>query len=605
VEVARLKIENFRGIKNATLDFSGHALLVGRNNVGKSTICEALELALGPDRQARFPIAEEFDFYNAQYLSATEEPIPIKIEVTLTKLTDVVQKACGNHVERWDPKARAVLVKGELEKVDKDNREWCLRLLTIARYNKEEDEFEASTYYAKAYDPNAEDESRVSRQVRRTFGFLYLRTLRTGSRALSLERGSLLDIVLRLQSLQAGIWEKIRGRLENLNPPIDDGAAGLGPVLQSIEHRLADYIQMEKPGESTRLFVSELTREHLRKTLNFFVKLTEDQKPVPFHEVGTGTLNTLVLALLTFIAELRKENVIFAMEEPEIALPPHTQRRIASYLVRNAAQCLVTSHSPYVIECFDPDQIILLTRDTNATVSGKTLAVNDAIKAKTYRRFVRRGLAEAILGRGAIVVEGISEQWGLQSVAERMEKANPEKHYPLDLSGVTIFCADGDGSIGDFGKFFASLGLKIFAFLDQKKRHKTEEANINAAGFTILCQTQYKGIEKLLATEIPLRHQWTYLEQLREAEISYVVPAQRPNDEALRELTYNVLADGKGWGRAAELLDLCAVDELPTTITEFLKGVYALFTRPVPPQGTNSANPNVPPEDLGSASGAG
>jgi len=80
-------------------------------------------------------------------------------------------------------------------KVDKDNGEWCLRLLTLARPNKEEEEFEALTYYAKAYDPIAEDESRVSRQVRRTFGFLYLRTLRTGSRALSLERGSLLDIV--------------------------------------------------------------------------------------------------------------------------------------------------------------------------------------------------------------------------------------------------------------------------------------------------------------------------------------------------------------------------------------------------------------------------
>jgi len=64
---------------------------------------------------------------------------------------------------------------------------------------------------------------------------------------------------MRLQSLQTGIWEKVRGRLENLDSRIVDGAAGLGPVLQSIEHRLADYIPMEKSGESSRLFVSELT----------------------------------------------------------------------------------------------------------------------------------------------------------------------------------------------------------------------------------------------------------------------------------------------------------------------------------------------------------
>lgn len=145
MKVSRLKIENFRGIKNATLDFAGHVLLVGRNNVGKSTICEALELALGPDRQARFPVAEEFDFYNAAYLGATDEPIPIRIEVLLTELTPAVEKACSNHLERWDSIKRRVLERGEIKKVDTEGHEWCLRLLTIARYNKEEDEFEAAT----------------------------------------------------------------------------------------------------------------------------------------------------------------------------------------------------------------------------------------------------------------------------------------------------------------------------------------------------------------------------------------------------------------------------------------------------------------------------
>ncbi|WP_413770422.1 ATP-dependent nuclease, partial [Vibrio vulnificus] len=82
--------------------------------------------------------------------------------------------------------------------------------------------------------------------------------------------------------------------------------------------------------------------------------ITADQKPVPFQHVGTGTLNTLVLALLSFIAEVKKDNVIFAMEEPEIALPPHTQRRISKYLLEETTQCFVTSHSPYVIERFDP-----------------------------------------------------------------------------------------------------------------------------------------------------------------------------------------------------------------------------------------------------------
>lgn len=581
MQVSRLAISNFRGIREAKLDFDGHTLLIGANNVGKSTICEALELALGPDRQRRFPVVEEFDFYNATYLDENEDPIDIRIEVLLSEVTPTIEKACGNYLERWDPTRRRILAQGEIDQVDGPGLVWCLRLLTIARYNKEEDEFEAETHYAKAYDPEDEDDSRVPRTIKRNFGFLYLRALRTGSRALSLERGSLLDVILRIQSLRTGIWEHVRRRLEMLDPPIEDGTTKLTPVLQTIEARLAEYISLAKPGEATRLFVSQLTREHLRKTLSFFISVTEDQKPVPFQDVGTGTLNTLVLALLSFIAELKEENVIFAMEEPEIALPPHTQRRIATYLTTKTTQCFATSHSPYVIETFDPDRIVILRRDNNAHVTGKKVTLDADVKAKTYRRYIRRGFAEAMLGRGVIVAEGITEQLALQAVAEKLEAADPDK-YPLDLSGVTIITADGDGSIPEFGRFFVSLDLPTFAFFDKKARPKKDQDALDQAGFQILNEIPYAGMEDLLAAEVPLNHQWAYLEDIRASGIApkILIPAARPADEKVREFTCQVLKDGKGWGRAANLIERCETAELPPTIVGFLRQIYADFPRP-------------------------
>jgi putative ATP-dependent endonuclease of OLD family len=390
VQISKLAIKNFRGIKDAELDFQGHTLLIGGNNVGKSTICEALELALGPDRQSRFPVVEEYDFYNAAYIDEQGKPVDIRLEVLLTDVTPAIRRMCKPYLERWDPSKRELLGQGKIHDVDTEGHLWALRLITIARYSEEDDEFLASTHYAVTYDANNEDDSKVNRTVRRAFGFLYLRAFRTGSRALSLERGSLLDVILRIQSLQTGIWEYVRGRLEALTPAIDDDAKKLTPVLQSIEQRLLDYIQMAKPGESTRIFVSKLTREHLRKTLSFFLTISPDQKPVPFQEVGTGTLNTLILALLSFIAELKEENVIFAIEEPEIALPPHTQRRIADYLLQKTTQCLVTSHSPYVIESFLPEQTLILRRDNEGRVVGRAVSLAADVKAKTYRRHLRK-----------------------------------------------------------------------------------------------------------------------------------------------------------------------------------------------------------------------
>ncbi|MEU9745854.1 AAA family ATPase [Streptomyces niveus] len=45
-------LENFRGVKSGTVLLDGHSLLVGSNSVGKSTVCEGLELVLGPERRS-------------------------------------------------------------------------------------------------------------------------------------------------------------------------------------------------------------------------------------------------------------------------------------------------------------------------------------------------------------------------------------------------------------------------------------------------------------------------------------------------------------------------------------------------------------------------
>src|SRR5580700_3561203 len=115
MRVARLEIKNFRGIKSARLDFDGHTLLLGMNNVGKSTVCEALELVLGPDRLSRTPPVEEFDFFNACYLEEDgETPITFEIEVTLTELSEEVANKCAPHTHHWHLGDKRALDQGEV-----------------------------------------------------------------------------------------------------------------------------------------------------------------------------------------------------------------------------------------------------------------------------------------------------------------------------------------------------------------------------------------------------------------------------------------------------------------------------------------------------------
>jgi putative ATP-dependent endonuclease of the OLD family len=581
MRVTELKIENFRGIKSATLHFDGHTLLIGGNNVGKSTICEALDLVLGPDRLNRNPPVEEFDFYNAKYLADDETTlIPIRIDVVLTELTDDIKSLCASNLEFWEKNEKRLLAEGEIKATDSVSVELCLRLTTIAHYDPEEDQFVARTIYTGTETESEGEPKSIPNRVKRSIGFLYLRTLRTGSRALSLERGTLLDIILRMKELRTGLWERIRKRLLELNPSIDEDATELAPILDEIEARLGEYVTTAGVERSTRLFVSQLTREHLRKTIAFFLSMCQGETPIPFQNAGTGTLNTLVLALLTFIAEIKKDNVIFAMEEPEIALPPHTQRRIANYLLTQTTQCFVTSHSPYVIERFEPKGIMRLTRNDTGVLTGKNVNLPSGMKPKMYRSQIRRAIAEAILGQGVIVGEGITEQLALATAATKMAEANPEL-FEFDLAGITIINTEGEGNLSAMGNFFKELDIPAFAYFDKKNRSEAQLAEIQAS-FTLAKEIGYKGAEALLAAEVPIEQQWKNLETIRsgDTEGNYGIPQEKPNDDRIRELTVSTLKGLKGTGAAADLISNCSVDELPTTIVEFLKAVYDKFPRP-------------------------
>ncbi len=588
MKVVRLSIANFRGIKSAELMFNGHTLLVGTNNVGKSTLCEALDLVLGPDRLNRFPPVDEFDFYNAAYMTPSggegeeAESIPLRIEAVLIELSDEINNKCGGNVEFWHLTEQRVLGTGEGAAANPPDVVPCLRIETIGKYDPDEDEFVAKTYFSHSPDAPAGELTTVPKPIKRLFGFLYLRALRTGSRALSLERGSLLDIILRTKGVRTSLWEKTIERLRGLD--IEADATEIAPVLRSVEKRLARYIALESPGNATKLHVSELTREHLRKTMTFFLALSSDQGHVPFPHAGTGTINTLVLALLSFIADLKPETVIFAMEEPEIAVPPHTQRRIAEYLLTKTTQAIVTSHSPFVIEKFEPSKTLLLTREAGVVTARK---VSDAtgLKDNDYKRFSRSGLSECMLGRGAIVVEGVTELHAMPIVARRMEENDPTLH-PLDIAGVTFFDADGESNMPKFGKFFKTLGLRTFAFydLDYKKKRKQEQAQALAENYEINLEHAYKGFEDLIVAEVPAERLWSFLTKLKanDENGSVAIPDQRPTDDAVKSLAKEALGSNKGAGWSARLFEECDVHELPATVTGFLTSIYALFPLPPP-----------------------
>ena len=454
----------------------------------------------------------------------------------------------------------------------------ALRIRFEGLYDIEEDEFGAETYFASPPADDGERRARVSRSAKRQFGFIYLRALRTGSRALSLERGSLLDIILKLKDDdRSAMWEQTLQSMEDLDPAID-AIPQLRSVLDEIDTRVRRFVGLSDDDRTFRLYPSSLTRESLRRSITLFGSSERSNTPVPYWRLGSGVINSMVFSLLTFIAEL-KSNVIFAMEEPEIAIPPHTQRRIVQFLHKHMDQSILTTHSPFVLEQYPPENVVLLEREDAGVVSGRTVEVT-GLKAKAYKGNLRRVLAEAMLGNGVLCVEGVSDAEALYSASAVLEERSEEGAYtPLDLSGVTIVQCEGDGGLLRYGEFFSGLGLKTYAFYDRQKNDAVSD-DIEAL-FDEAWELEQTGIEYLLAEEISIGVVGGFLEEA-EAWDDYPHNAQKPklfgydeaaDDDDVRKLCKRVLKARKGSGYAQHLVEMCDEDDLPSIVVEALEAI--------------------------------
>ena len=587
MRVRVLDIENFRGVKHGHIVFRGNTLLVGGNNVGKSTVCEALDLVLGPERLFRRPAVDEHDFFAGEYLDAEGASKLITIRAVLTDLSEETVRRFGDQIRRWDDKKCAFVDEkpGGIDRADDEDIDWALPVLFRARYDRAEDDFEAGTFFDHPVPDPAdlgEEEEASLGQGRREFrrshkrlcGFVYLRALRTGSRALGLQRGSLLDTILKLGGEGAAeMWLDTLKRLRELDPSVGD-IEQLKEIRSQVRERMGQFVNLAHGDDSTGFFASDLTRSHLREVVRLFIATGPSDHPVPFSRQGAGSLNLLVFALLTIIAELKgTESVIFAMEEPEIALPPHTQRRVTRHVLQEMGQTIVTSHSPYVIEQFDPKEVVMLCRSTSKELVGTPIDTH-GIKPKTYRA-ERRQFAEAILSNAVIVVEGSTEASLLPVASGVLEAVRPKEYTHLDLAGISIYEASGDGDVPRFGPIFRALDKTPFGIVDKQSSPPTEDVKDKCASFEEFWESPEEGVERLLTQQMPTAVLRRFLEEVStrsDYPTQDATYSPSVTDDEIRDVAFNALKarKGHGYGYAAILIEQCKTEaELP----EFVRTV--------------------------------
>jgi len=541
---------------------------------------------LGPDRLNRHPKIDEHDFHLGRYLSAEGEPrTEVRIEVTVSGLNEEQQARFVDSVEWWNAETRA-FVDAPIDGVDDPNVDAAIRVTFVGYYDPEEDDFHGETYYSRSLE-ECETPQIFYKKDKQFCGFLYLRSIRTATRALSLERGSLLDIILRIKEIRPQMWERTIGQLSELTVA-SDPELGISGVLESIEAAIKEYVPREW-GIAPHLKVSNLTRGGLRKVITAFIATGDGDHAAPFYRQGTGTINMLVLAMLTQIAH-DKQNVIFAMEEPETAIPPYAQKRIVHEIRKLSSQSLFTSHSPYVLEEFDVAEVAVLMRAADGVLKQSAIELPASIKHKRYRQEFRTRFCEGLLARRILLAEGATEAASLPAAARRLAQLDPDTYSSFEALGLCTVDAGGDGNIADLGKLYRGLGKAVYAVCD--KQASPNQAAIEAHVVKLFMHDE-TNIEKLVLNNTTGEAMERFIDAVQ-LPPHLTAKYQTPKDQAFDVIT-DFLCWSKGnWG-LAEFLSQCAEAEIPKWIRETCRELRELCQPPA--SDAHEADPLPGPED--------
>lgn len=144
------------------------------------------------------------------------------------------------------------------------------------------------------------------------------------------------------------------------------------------------------------------------------------------------------------------------MEEPEIALPSHIQKRVVLNVIEKSTQALFTSHSPYVLEEFDANQILVVSR-VNGIMDIAPAGMPTAVKPKAYQDELRRRFCESLLSRRVLIAEGRTELDVYSCAARKLQRLHPSLSLSFELLGISLVTANTDTQVEPLGHYYRNL----------------------------------------------------------------------------------------------------------------------------------------------------
>ncbi len=418
MRISDLSIENFRGIRRGTVRFKTHTIITGPNNAGKTTIIEALALLVGRDRLVRE--LTEHDFTGA-------DPQPADRLRLIATITGFDGNDPNAHLD-WFRDGRAVPkwlddTTGAVHPLRR-NPDWllCCQVGFQAYFDRAALCVESVRYFHDhdhPIDPFVEDVPvGVPAKLLQQVGFFLVRASRTWDGVLSFGSELFRRTVRAADGQPAAAILTERDRLRHPDQPIE-ADPHLVPLVTRINAELARFLPR---GPTLKLRV---TGTDSRAVLDAVVAhfSPAGSPPITAARQGSGLLSLQGLLLLLQLGRARAdagEGFLMALEEPELHVPPASQRQLVHRVQALSTQTITTTHAPAVAAAGDPTALLLIRNDNGILRAEPLLTEALPPTAPNWlRRFLQSGRPEviaALMHEMVLIPEGRSDHELLRAI---------------------------------------------------------------------------------------------------------------------------------------------------------------------------------------------
>jgi len=463
--ISELWIRNYRCFQDTRVEFQpGVTVVIGENNCGKSSLLSALRLvfegggARSLDRYDFYQGIEDFSeppsiSVTATLSSSDGEDTPAELGTVATWLTDIGE-------DQWEAKItyHFYLPDSQREefqdridnydgKVDAESF-WQVVEIVLPRYVARIDAGQAGVE-----EPGYQ---RVEPRDLNVFSVDFLDAIRDA------EREMFGGHKPKLRAMLDAVREEDADATSELEEEASELVAGLRTRIN--DERLFGLANATGAADGGKPAIDGNLRERdLVRALRLIVKNPHVGK-LPISHNGLGYNNLLYISLILASLDMQSEEEIGAenavvfpillIEEPEAHLHPALQFKLLKYINERieeeeggSRQVFVTTHSTHVTSATGLDAVVSLAAGGDGKIAAaypgrvfECLPDDTGAESKAYvERFLDATKSTMLFARGVILVEGISEQLLIPTLAELCGYSLDDQHIAVVAVGGRTF----------------------------------------------------------------------------------------------------------------------------------------------------------------------